>query len=179
MNNSLQDQLLRAGLTTKSKANKEKQNKHKKAKNKKSNKTPPIDEAKLLVQKAEQEKRQRDRELNQQKESLAKQKAIISQIKQLIETNKANLADGELAYNFEDSKIIKKIYVTNEIHEKISRGQFGIAKFDDAYHAIPAIVAKKINDRDPSYIIVLNDSKDSEEVDEQYTDYEIPDDLMW
>ena len=56
---------------------------------------------------------------------------------------------------------------------------FAIVKFDDKYDAVPAVVAKKIKDRDPGYIIVLNDSQATEEIDEEYADYKIPDDLMW
>ncbi|MDH5259557.1 MAG: DUF2058 domain-containing protein [Gammaproteobacteria bacterium] len=180
MSKSLQDQLLKAGLTTEKKIKKQKQAKQKQKKNQKKGKSPEIDESKLLVQQAEAEKRQRDRALNQQKEDAIKQKAIVAQIKQLIEINSANLDDGETTYNFEDNKVIRNIYVTDMLHKQISQGKYAIVKFDDKYHAVPSIVAEKIKDRDPAYIIVLNDSTaDNEEVDEEYAAYEIPDDLMW
>jgi len=179
MGNSFQDQFLKAGLTTEKKVKKAKKAKHKQSKQKKKSDTQTLDEAKLLAQKAEAEKRQRDRELNRQKEDAAKQKAIIAQIKQLIELNKADLKNGEVTYNFKDNNLIKHIYVTDKLHEKISQGSFAIVKFEEKYNAVPTIVANKIKDRDPSYIIVLNDTESTEEIDEQYADYTIPDDLMW
>ena len=105
MSNALQEQLLKAGLTTEKKIKKEIHSKNKQAKQnkKKKNKRIEVDESKLLAQKAEAEKRQHDRELNKKKEEAAKLKAISAQIKQLIEVNSADTSKGEVAYNFEDS----------------------------------------------------------------------------
>ena len=185
MSNALQDQLLKAGLTTEKKIKKEIHSKNKQAKQnkKKKNKRIVIDESKLLAQKVDEEKRQRDRELNRQKENAAKQKAITAQIKQLIEMNSADTSKGEVAYNFEDTvndkSVIKKMFVSDELHDQISRGKFAIVKFDDKYSAVPTIVANKIQDRDEKYIILLNESDVTEEIDDAYADYQIPDDLMW
>jgi len=185
MSNALQDQLLKAGLTTEKKIKKEIHAKKKKAKQnkKKKNKAKEIDESKLIAQKAAEEKRLRDRELNRQKEDAAKQKAIIAQIKQLIEMNRADTSKGEVAYNFEDTvdgkSVIKKTFVTDELHDQISRGKFAIVKCEDTYSTVPAIVANKIKDRDENYIIVLNKPGSTEEIDDEYADYQIPDDLMW
>ncbi|MDH5257423.1 MAG: DUF2058 domain-containing protein [Gammaproteobacteria bacterium] len=185
MSNALQEQLLKAGLTTEKKIKKEIHAKNKVAKQnkKKKNKRVEVDENKLIAQKATEEKRQRDRELNKQKEDAAKQKAIISQIKQLIETSKINTDTGDVSYNFEDNKVVKKIHVTETMHDQISRGKLAIVKFsekrEDKYEIVPSNVAKKIQDRDPKYIIVLNDNKANDDIDEEYADYQIPDDLMW
>ena len=179
MSNALQDQLLKAGLTTQKKAKKAKHAKHQKSKQQKKGNKSEIDEGKLLAQKADAEKRQRDRELNRQKEDAAKTKAIVAQIKQLIAMNKANLTEGDVTYNFEDNNLIKHIYVTEKLHSQISNGNFAVVKFEDKYSAVPTIVANKIKDRDPNYIIVLNDKNSEETIDEEYANYEIPDDLMW
>jgi len=179
MSNALQEQLLKAGLTTEKKVKKENHAKRKKAKLQKKNKVKEVDESKLLAQKAAEEKRKRDQELNKQKEDAAKQKAIIAQIKQLIEMNNVSANEGETAYNFEDNKVIKRVYVTDAQHDQISRGKLAIAKFDEKYNVIPIVVANKIKDRDASYIIVLNDSASTDEIDDEYADYKIPDDLMW
>ncbi len=180
MSNALQDQLLKAGLTTKKKVKKQNQAKHKKAKQQKKHTPAELDESKRLAQKAEQEKRNRDRLLNQQKESLAKQKAIIAQIKQLIDTSKIDISQGEIAYNFNDNNVVKRLYVTNKLPEQIASGKVAIVKLSEKYLLVPAIVAHKIKDRDASYIIVLNDQHiDDAVIDDEYAKYEIPDDLMW
>ena len=175
----MQDQLLKAGLTTSKKVKKQKQAKHQKTKKQKKSDAAEISESALLAQKADAEKRGRDRILNKEKEDAAKQKAISAQIKQLIQTNSANLNEGELTYNFEDEKIIRKVYVTEKLHKQISNGKYAIVKFEGVYNAVPLVVAQKIQDRDPSYLIVLNDAIATDDIDEEYADYQIPDDLMW
>lgn len=181
MGNALQEQLLKAGLVDKNQANRAKSAKHKKLKQQRNNNEVVVDEAKQLAEKAIQEKLQRDRELNRQKEEQAQQKAIIAQIKQLIEMNRINKGNGDdLAYNFDDNKQIKRIYVTQDVHDGIAEGKLAIVKFAKQYEIIPAPVADKIKLRDESYIILRNDpSQSSEQEDDFYSDYKIPDDLMW
>jgi uncharacterized protein len=180
--NALQEQLLKAGIIDKNKANKAKSAKHKKMKQQRNNKQAVVDEAKQRVEKSMQEKLQRDRELNRQRDEKAKHKAIIAQIKQLIETNRVNQGNGDdMAFNFEDDKNIKRVFVTQQVHENISRGKLAIVKFSGQYNIIPFQVADKIKQRDESYVILQNDSQQEsiEEEDDFYSDYQIPDDLMW
>lgn len=181
MGNALQDQLLKAGLIDKNKANRAKSMKHKKMKHQRSNNQVIVDEAKLLAEKAIQEKSQRDRELNRQRNEKAQKKAIIAQIKQLIHVNKVSKGNGDdLAYNFEDNKNIKRVYVTQDTHDAIALGKLAIVKIEGQYEIVPGPVADKIKLRDESYIILRNDaSQKDEESDDFYADYEIPDDLMW
>jgi len=179
MSNALQDQLLKAGLTTKKKVKKQNLAKHKKAKQQKKHTPAELDESKRQAQEAEQEKRTRDRMLNQQKEDVAKQKAIVAQIKQLIDTSKIDISRGETAYNFNDDNVVKRLYVTDKLPAQIASGKVAVVKLSEQYRLIPAIVAHKIKDRDANYIIVLNDHQTTEEMDDEYAEYEIPDDLMW
>lgn len=181
MGNALQEQLLKAGLIDKNKANKAKSAKHKKMKHQRSNNQTVVDEAKNLAEKAIQEKIKKDRELNRQRNEKAEQKAIIAQIKQLINVNKLSKGNGDdIAYNFEDNKNIKRVYVTQDIHDNIATGRLAIVKVDGQYEIVPAPVADKIKQRDEKYIILRNDpSTQAEETDDFYSDYEIPDDLMW
>jgi len=179
--NALQDQLLKAGLVDKNKANRAKSTKHKKMKQQRSNNQPVVDEAKQLAEKVIKEKSQRDRELNRQLNEKAQHKAIIAQIKQLINVNKMSKGNGDdLAYNFEDNKNIKRIYVTQDTHDAIALGKLAIVKLEGQYEIVPGPVADKINLRDKNYIILRNDpSQQDEESDDFYAEYEIPDDLMW
>lgn len=179
--NALQDQLLKAGLVDKNQANRAKNAKHKKMKQQRNRNEIVVDEAKQLAEKAIQEKIARDRELNRQRDEKAQQKAIISQIKQLIDMNRINKGNGDdLAYNFEDQNKVKRIFVTQDTHDGISDGKLAIVKYDQQYEIVPAPVADRIKLRDESYIILRNEpSKTSELEDDFYADYKIPDDLMW
>ena len=185
---SLQDQLLQAGLVDKKSAKKIKKEQSKKNKAQIKSKQVVIDETKQAVQKAQQDKIERDREANRQKQKLAEEKAIRAQIIQLIKMNKLPKDRGDIGYNFSDGSI-KKIYVTQQQQDELSRGRLAIVKLSHgqeiSYEMVAKAVADKISERDQSFVITLNTpSKQSlgemtAEEEEWYADYEIPDDLMW
>ncbi|MBT4838391.1 MAG: DUF2058 domain-containing protein [Methylococcales bacterium] len=176
---SLSDQLLKSGLVNEKQAKKAKKQKHQKHKIQQKSKKIIVDEEQLALQKQQQAKIQRDKELNQQKNQQAEAKAIQAQIKQLIELNQQAMGDDEIAYNFSDGKLVKKINVSETIHQHISAGKLVIVKLANRYLLVPAIIAEKIKIRDESYIIVDNVNHQTTEIDDDYADYQIPDDLIW
>ena len=181
MGNALQEQLLNSGLVDKNQANRAKSAKHKKMRQQRNTKQGVVDDVKHQAVKSIQEKKHRDRELNRKKEDKAQEKAIIAQIKQLIEVNKLSKGNGDdLSYNFQDNKSVKRIFVTQEIHDNIANGRLSIVKLQGQYEIVPTPVADKVKQRDESYIILTNEAQHKvEEQDDFYADYEIPDDLMW
>lgn len=179
MANSLQDQLLKAGLVdsrTLSTANKDKK---KQEKQQRKHKIETVDETKLNVQQAQQEKVERDRLLNFQRDEEARAKAIVAQIKQLIDVSQLPRDFAALDYNFTDGSKIKKILVTDDILNQLSNGRLAIVKFDNKYSVVPKSVAEKIKLRDASYVIVSNVLQQADDADDPYAEYKIPDDLMW
>ena len=181
MGNSLLDQLKKSGLVDKQKAQKAKHSQYKsqKQKNKKGS-SDPVDEAKLLSQKAQAEKIERDRQLNQRLKEEAERKAIAAQIKQLIETNSVKDRDGDIAYNFVDANVVKHLHVSEQIYKHIMSGRLAIAKLGESYELVPVPVAEKIKQRDAQCIILCDHDTETEQgEDDPYADYKIPDDLMW
>ncbi|MCP3673886.1 MAG: DUF2058 domain-containing protein [Gammaproteobacteria bacterium] len=176
---SLQDQLLKAGIVDKKKAKKIKLAKHSQSK-----KQPKghiqLDENKLQAEKALAERIAKDKAMNKEKQALAEQKAIQAQIIQLIKSNAIDDQNGEISYQFTDDTVIAKIYVTESLQKQLSKGIIAIAKLGESYEMVPAIVAEKIQQRDTSIIVLLNDNIKTEiDEDDPYADYQIPDDLMW
>ncbi|MDH5548016.1 MAG: DUF2058 domain-containing protein [Gammaproteobacteria bacterium] len=179
MSNSLFDQLQKSGLVDKKKAQKAKQNQYKSKKQKtKKGAAPELDEAKLLAQKAHAEKVERDRLLNQQRKEEAERKAIVAQIRQLIETNCVKDRDGDIVYNFSDANLVKRLYVSEQVHKNLSSGRLAIVRLDEKYELVPTPVADKIKQRDESYVVTTEKTATMDE-DDAYADYKIPDDLMW
>lgn len=180
MSNALRDQLLKAGLTDnkKVKAIKKEQHKQKKQSGKKQ---PVINEATLLAEQKRQQQIERDRQLNQQKQAELEKRAIAAQVKQLIEQNRIP-HQGDIAFNFVDEKRVKRIYVTQKLHDEISRGLLAIIRQSEHYSLVPAQIADKIQQRQPETIILLNQRQQQENNDsndDPYAEYQIPDDLMW
>ena len=181
MGNSLFDQLKKTGLVDKNKAKKVKHSQYKSQKQKsKTGSGDQQNEAKLLAQKAQAEKVERDRQLNQRKKQEAEQKAIAAQIKQLIETNRVEDREGDIVYNFTDAKVVKRLHVSEQVYKHLMSGRLAIVKLNDNYELLPAPVAEKIKQRDSQCIISCDHAVEpAQEDDDSYADYKIPDDLMW
>jgi uncharacterized protein YaiL (DUF2058 family) len=178
---SLQDQLLKAGLVDKKKAQKAQKEKHKQAKVKRKNKIETVDEARLAAEKAHAEKVERDRQLNQQRKEEAEQKAITAQIRQLIEMNRQEKNAGDITYNFTDGTTVSHIYVDERQQKQLSNGHLAIVRLDEQYEIVPTRVSEKIALRDQSYLVYCNRGNEETVVDEDdpYADFQVPDDLMW
>ena len=178
---SLQDQLLGMGLTDEKTAKKTKKEKAKQEKMLRKNQIQVTDETALAAKQAREEKAQKDRELNAQRKAESEKKAIVAQIKQLVQSNRVDRKDCEVAYNFTDGTAIKKINVNDEIQRLLGIGRLAIVKVDDRYEVVPFPVAEKIATRDDGYVVVLNEktATDAAEEDDPYAEFQIPDDLMW
>ena len=179
---SLQDQLLKAGLADKKKANQVKQQKQKAQKLKQKNKIVVDDEARLAVEKAQTEKVERDRQLNLQRKQEAEQRALGAQIRQLIEMNRQPKGKGDIAYHFSANNKVTHIYVDERQQRQLANGLLSIVTLDGQYEIVPATVSEKIALRDESYLVYSNKGKDSApavEEDDPYAEFQVPDDLMW
>ena len=176
MGNSLLDQLKKSGLVDEKKAKKAQKEKQKQTKKQRQHKT--VDEERLRLKQQQAEKAKRDRELNLQRKEEAEKKAIQAQIRQLIELNQITDIDGDVSHNFTDNNIIKSIYLSEAVHQKLSQGKLSIAKLDNEYKIVPASVAEKIKQRDEASIIQCTSPQQGDE-DDYYAKYKVPDDLMW
>lgn len=181
---SLQDQLLKAGLVDKNRANKAKKEKQKQSKNQRKMGEKIVNEAREIAQQEKTHKLERDRELNRQKQSQSNKKALMAQIKQLIELNRVDRGDGEIDYSFVHEEKVKKISVGEALQKQLVSGRLAIVTFvkagEDCYELVPAVIAGKIAQRDENSVVQMNQVSESEiDEDDPYADYQIPDDLMW
>jgi hypothetical protein len=177
MSKSLAEQLLKAGLGDAKKLKNIKKEQHKERVQAGKN-GQVVNQAAVLAEQARQAQIARDRELNQQKKAEADRKALIAQVKQLIEMN--IIADkGELGFNFTDGTKIKKIYVSEKVHQQLVKGLIAIARLGEQYHLVPIQIAEKIQLRQPEAIVLLNQQDAQALEDDPYADFKIPDDLMW
>jgi len=179
--NSLQDQLLQAGLVSKeqvSKANKSKKQKQRQQpKAKKKAQKPTLSPEQ---QKAREEKAARDRELNERRNEARKQREIAAQIKQLVDANRhpPSDPDNDVPFYFENKGKIKTIHVGPKTRDLIAAGRLVIVNANGKFELVPPDIAEKIRQRNPSLVIDLPKEQKPAE-DDPYADYQVPDDLMW
>lgn len=179
MGNSLQDQLLKAGLIDKQKVKQAKQERHKEAKQQRSS-GAAADPGKQQAEQALAEKAARDRELNRQRKAGSERKALEAQVRQLIEANRLPKNDGDIAYNFADGTRIRRLYITAATQQQLGSGQLAVVKLNGQYDIVPAAVAEKIRQRDAACVVVGHEPPaQRRDEDDPYAEYPIPDDLMW
>jgi len=179
MGNSLQEQLLQAGLVDKDQLNKANKQKRKQPRPKKGAKAKakPVDPE---VQRQRDEKAARDRELNQQREEVRRQREVSAQVRQLVRNNRhpRPQSDDDIPFNFQNKDKIKRIFVSPETHKLISSGKLVIVNDNGNFELVPPAIAEKIRQRNPSLVIDLP-KEDAPAADDPYADFKVPDDLMW
>jgi len=177
--NSLQDQLLKAGLVSEQKIKQARTDRRKKSKQT-GGKDAAAEEHRLRARQAAAEKAQRDRELNLKREEEVRRKAEDNELRQLIHAHRLARRDGDLPYNFQDGANLKRIYVTAEQKTALVAGKIALVRQDKGYEVIPSEVAEKVLARRPELVLVLNrPGRDESTEEDEYAEYQIPDDLMW
>ena len=187
MNNSLQDQLLKAGLVDKKQAKKVSKEKRKQNNVSRRQKDEVIDENKQAIEKNKKEKQARDKELNAQRQAEAEKKSLQAQIFQLTEHYQLKNVTGDIEYNFKDGTTIKRMHLNQESIDELARGRLCIIQYkNESYKIVPKPIAERIEKRAPEYVILANDPNndnntrtDSDSDDAYYAQFEIPDDLVW
>ena len=173
-NKSLQEQLLNSGLTNSAKLKAVRSEKRKQHKQQRHSETNKVDEAKVLVQKKQEEQVEKDRLLNQLRQEQAVKKEIAAQIKQLVEQNRLEQDEDGVKYNFTDENKVKTVYLSDEVRNQLIQGRVAIVKSEQRYELVPLAIARKIEQRD------RNCMPESEKHDDDpYAAFQVPDDLMW
>jgi uncharacterized protein YaiL (DUF2058 family) len=175
--NSLQDQLLKAGLVDKNKANKANKELRKRTRQLRNKKEAA---SASLEQQRQQEKTLKDRELNLRREEARKQREIASQIKQLVESHRHPRSNNEddKPFYFNNKGKVKQIYVSTETHKMITSKKLVIVNCNGVFELVPKDIAEKIRMRNPSLVIDLTDEPPTPD-DDPYAKYQVPDDLIW
>lgn len=183
MGSSFQDQLLKLGLVNKQQVEKVKKTKHVERSQKTGKSSPAkVDENALLAEQALAKKRERARQLNLEREEKLKKREEAARIRQLIEDHALAKDPKGIAYRFVDDKKVYRIFIAQELVNRLSRGSVGIVRLGEQYEVCPADIVRKIKEIDERTVVVFNepagDGKSSGE-DDPYAGYEVPDDLMW
>jgi uncharacterized protein YaiL (DUF2058 family) len=179
MGNSLQEQLLKAGLADAKQAKKAAAGKPPKKKKKRGGQGEDLSESARAAREAMAKKAARDRELNEQRKREADARALQAQVRQLIEQNRLSREDAELDYHFVDSGKVRKLQVTLAIHQQLANGKADVVRLGTGYEVVSEGIAEKMRERDPDSVIARNQAASDAAEDDAYKDYPVPDDLIW
>jgi uncharacterized protein len=175
---SLQEQLMKAGLVDKKKVQKVNQDKTKQKKEERRTGQQSVDEAKQAALELQRKNAERAREFNAQRDAAANEKAVQAQISQLVQKNRQNKGNGEIAYNFTYGTKIERIYVSAAVQEHLVAGRLAIVGMGDGFELVPRVIADKIAERDEARVVRAKMTATPAE-DDPYADFKIPDDFTW
>lgn len=153
MGNPFQSQFLKAGLASKKQVKKAR---HVKRLDRRKNAEKNSDEAGNTARQEQAAHAARNQELNRQRAEEKRQHEQRAQIKQLIEDNRLSQDERGEAYYFAEQKKIKRLFVDEEMREKLGRGQLAIVKYDKGYEVVPARAARQIASRDREVVVVFH-----------------------
>lgn len=181
---SLQDQLLKAGLTTKQKARQANTDKKRKNKQKRSGvkvEASMQEKVQQDIAKQQAQKQAKDAELNAKRKEELAAKEQHQRLLQILSHHQVKETQGEEAYNFSADGKVKTIYIDDKTQQAIVNGRLAICGLDEATYIVTSETAEKVATIDETVIYVSHERSADDVVDEDdpYADYQIPDDLMW
>ena len=191
MSMSLRDQLLAAGLVSQKQArDSERQQQHQQRQHQqpKKKREAPVSTAPLPVKPtAPSAKVARDLALNRQQQEKAQRKALVAQVKQLVEQNRLPPVEGGEPYNFVDGSKVRRIAVNAALRTRLTRGEIAIVRNGGGYDLVPVSLVERIRERDPGAVVVPAPAAATATVaapeaaaaEDPYKEFAVPDDLMW
>lgn len=187
---SLQEQLLKAGLTTKQKSRQANSDQRKKNKQKRSgvqHGATMQEQIKQELTRTKAEKQAKDNALNEDKKQQLADKEKTLRIKQILLHHQIKNVTGDHEYNYTLDKKIKKLSLDTITHKALVNGRLSLCGLDGVTYIVTRETAEKIAELNRSIILVQNDKvaddqndqNDQNDEDDPYADYQIPDDLIW
>jgi uncharacterized protein YaiL (DUF2058 family) len=166
MANSLQEQLLKAGLATEASLQKANTEKKKHTNNKKPKKLKPSGKhsakqtnepnlADLYRQRNNLERKEREEEIRKKQEAARLKKQNRKKLRDLIGKHTQNVENAEVRYNFVVGSTVKYVFVTEEQQEQLSNGKLAITFMDGKRCLIPPELKDEILALDAEKIIVV------------------------
>lgn len=172
MSDSLREQMLKAGFKQtaqkpRPKNAKSTAAKHKGGKSNQANKSPTNQPSSM------------ERANIAERKVIAERKRIKAEIKTLIEANKVDDTKGESAHGYVVGKRIKQLFITEELRAKLIAGELVITRLNGATFLIPAGTGESVKALNPDWVVITPTSDGSNDIDDDYADFQVPDDLKW
>jgi uncharacterized protein YaiL (DUF2058 family) len=178
MRNPLQDQLLKAGLVKKGKVDQvaREQSKQRQGKAPAGPSREQVEAQRLQAERAE-----RDRTLAAERNAQARASELRAQARQIIEAHKVERS-GDISYRFADDGRIASVLVDARLRSQLASGALVIVRHGEGYELVPRAAAERIGERDPALIVLdhgRTDAAATDDEDDYYRQFPVPDDLIW
>lgn len=114
------------------------------------------------------------------REAVAERKRIKAEIKAIIEAEKLEKTSGELVHSYLVGKRIKQLYVSEAIHKQLVAGELVITRLNGSTYLVPAETGVRVQALNPDWVVIGPAAEHgTDNDDDEYADYQVPDDLKW
>jgi len=112
---------------------------------------------------------------------ILKRKKQKAEIKELIDNNKLENWKGEVAYRYTVEKRIRELYVNEPAHKELAARAVAITRLNGNTYLIPAGIATGIVKINPQWSVFNTDDDKQDQIseDDEYSEFQVPDDLKW
>lgn len=185
MGQSLQDQLLNAGIAKPKQAKKARQDKTRRNKAARKSGKPQATAEQALskeVDAAQAAKRAADRKRAQKANAEREQREQKRQVTQIIDENRIDIGtppEGEPPYSYTVKGRIRRLPVSRDQRQRLANGKLAIVRYDGKTSLISTATAERLEALIPKSVFRNSAPENTSDPDDPYADYEIPDDLMW
>ena len=101
-------------------------------------------------------------------------------VRRFLREQRENKGDGDTPYHFQEGKAVRKIWVTSQQREDLTKGVLVIVPRNERYYVINALQVDALRSLDPlAEVIRFDASGDTGDDDPAYKEHPIPDDLVW
>lgn len=191
MSDSLKDQLLKLGFKQPAREPRPEARSGKSDRRSQPHKTPrtareqgksaaDIDLAKAYAIRAQKEKDERLAAERQKQEEARQRREARAALTALLEKERLNLDNAEIARHFEYGGKIRRIHVSAEQLRALNAGELAVVQLAGRYHLVKPETATEAERLMPGSL-ALSIDPNSPPPEDDYSDpkYQVPDDLMW
>lgn len=110
---------------------------------------------------------------------VAERKRIKGEIKAIIDAAKIENTKGESAHSYLVGKRIKQMFIAEALQKKLVDGELVITRLNGATYLIPSEAGERVKVLNPDWVVITPSSDGSNDIDDEYADFQVPDDLKW
>jgi hypothetical protein len=105
----------------------------------------------------------------------------VAQLRRLVKARRLDRSKAAVPYRFTSGRRIKEVTVTEEQQGRLARGEAAVVNVEGHYDVVPADCVAEVRALDEKAIVVFNEpgAGDSSGDGDPYTDHPVPDDLTW
>jgi len=113
------------------------------------------------------------------REAVAARKRVKGEIKAIIDECKVDNTKGEVAHSYLIGKRIKQMFISEEAKAKVVSGELVITRLNGSTFLVPADAGVRIKNLNSDWVVITPSSDGSDDIDDEYADFQVPDDLQW